>query len=154
MNGEVGWYIGPSLYYYRYVKCFFPRTREERDCNTVQFFLHEITFPRVGLTDYLKQAAIDLILILSHPPVTIVPSLKAGDPTRNALLQIAGLLKRIEDILEPQAPEELENVPLLRVKARPKLIHHTKNTSTLYLIPIEEEDDISIAKDPINYSQI
>jgi len=70
------------------------------------------------------------------------------------LLQIAGLLKRIEDILELQAPEELENVPLLRVKARPKLTHQTKNTSTPYLIPIEEEKDISIAKDPINHSQI
>lgn len=92
LNGEQGWYVGPSLSHYHCVQCYFPRTRDVRDCDTVEFFPHAIPFPRVTLNDHLKQAATDIISILSNPPSTTVPSLLAGDETNQALLEIATLL--------------------------------------------------------------
>ena len=38
LNGEVGWYVGPSMHHYRCVKIYFPRTKTTRDCDTVTFF--------------------------------------------------------------------------------------------------------------------
>ena len=51
LNREVGWYVGPSLNYYSCLKYFFPRTREERDYDTVEFFPYEVAFPRVMVKD-------------------------------------------------------------------------------------------------------
>lgn len=53
------------------------------------------------LADFLKQAAEDIITILTTPPSTTTPSLQAGDPVRNALLTLATQLKRIDTIPEP-----------------------------------------------------
>ena len=33
-NGEKGWTTGPSQEHYRYIRCFFTKTRAERDVNT------------------------------------------------------------------------------------------------------------------------
>ena len=63
-----------------------------------QFFPHDIPFPAITTDDYLKQAAEDIITILTAPPSPTTPSLSAGDPVRNALLEIATQLKRIEAI--------------------------------------------------------
>ena len=98
LNGEQGWYVGPAPNHYRCVKCYFPKTRSTRVCETVTFFPHEIPFPQVRLQDHLKQAAEDIITILTQPPKNTVPSLRAGDPVRNALLDIAAQLKRVDDI--------------------------------------------------------
>ena len=98
LNGEVGWYIGPALDHYRCVTCYFPRTRTTRVCETVTFIPHDIPFPKVTLKDHLQQAAEDIIKILTHPPAPTVPSLEAGDPVRNALLDIAQQLKRVDAI--------------------------------------------------------
>jgi len=38
LNGEVGWYVGPSMHHYRCIKCYFLKTREERHCDMVDFF--------------------------------------------------------------------------------------------------------------------
>ena len=38
LNGEVGWYVGPALNHYRYLKYYFSRARETRACDTVEFF--------------------------------------------------------------------------------------------------------------------
>jgi len=94
LNTEVEWYVDSSINNYRCIKYFFPGIIEERDCNTVEYFSHEVPFPNVRLTDYLKQVAIDTILILSYSP-----SLQVGDSTRNALIQFATLLKRTQPIL-------------------------------------------------------
>ncbi len=37
--------------------------------------------------------------MLTSPPSTTTPSLQAGDPTRNALLDIATSLNRVENII-------------------------------------------------------
>ena len=54
LNGEVGWYVGPSMQHYRCVQCYFPRTKQIRDCDTVTFFPTNVPFPQVKLVDFLK----------------------------------------------------------------------------------------------------
>ena len=93
LNGEQGWYVGPALDHYRCVTCYFPRTRTTRICKTVTFLPHEVPFPEIKLQDLLKQAAEDIIAILSQPPSTTAPSLKVGDPVFNDLLDIAMQLR-------------------------------------------------------------
>ena len=86
LNGEKGWYVGPSMNHYRCVKCYFPRTRSIRDCDTVAFLSTTVPFLEIKLDDFLRQAASDIITILTQPPSTSVPSLHVGDPVRNASL--------------------------------------------------------------------
>ena len=47
LNGEIGWYVGPSMLHCRCVNCYFPRIKTPRDCDTVTFFPKEIPFPEV-----------------------------------------------------------------------------------------------------------
>ena len=101
LNGEVGWYVGPSMHHYLCVKFYFPRTEQIRDCDTVTFFPTNVPFPQVKLVAFLKQAATDIITILTSPPSTTTPSLEAGDPVRNVLLTLATQLHRIDTIPEP-----------------------------------------------------
>ena len=89
LNGEIGWCVDPAIQYYRCALCYFLKTRSTRVCDTVMFFPKSIIFPQVNLTDFLKQAASDIVNILSKPPSYNVPSLKAGDPVRNALFTLA-----------------------------------------------------------------
>ena len=93
LHGEVGWYVGPALNHYQCVTCYFPKTRSTRVCDTVTFLPTNIKFPEVRLVDHLKQAATDIVTILTHPPSTTVPSLYAGHPVRNTLLDIATIKK-------------------------------------------------------------
>jgi hypothetical protein len=75
-----------------------PATRSVVTSDTVLFFPHEIQFPAVKIDDFLRQAATDLISILTNPPPSTVPSLEAGDTTKNALLKLALLLNPSDDI--------------------------------------------------------
>jgi hypothetical protein len=93
-NGDEGWYIGPALKHYRCVNCYYPCTGSTRVTDTVVFFPKHVKFPAVGINDFLKQAAQDIVSILTKPPPSTVPSLTAGDDTNNALLQLADLLNR------------------------------------------------------------
>ena len=111
-HGRDAWYIGPSLEHYRCVKCFVTDTRKELDCDTVSFFPKTIPFPAIKTDDFLRQAALDIISILSEPPSSTVPSLEAGDETRNALLKIATALNRIETLPELEIPNEPIHPPL------------------------------------------
>ena len=75
MHGEEGWTVGPAMEHYRCIRCYFPKTRSERNTNTVTFFPKQIPFPEIKLDVFLKQAAIDLISFLTTPPSTTTPSL-------------------------------------------------------------------------------
>ena len=86
LNGEVKWYVGPSMNQYICIHCYFPRTRTPRDCDTVTFPPKHIPFPQVKLKDLLHQSSKDIISILTAPPSTTTPSLVVGDPVRNTLL--------------------------------------------------------------------
>ena len=89
LNGEVGWYVGPAMNHYRCVEMYFPRTRTTRNCDTVTFLPHAIPFPEVKFRDLLIQAASDIVTSLINPPLTTIPTLQAGDPVQNALLELA-----------------------------------------------------------------
>ena len=79
-------------------KFFFPKTRSERDLETVEFSPHEIPFQKTNTDDFVRQLATDIIIKLTSPPSTTTISLQAGDETRNGLLQLAELLNRTEKI--------------------------------------------------------
>jgi hypothetical protein len=70
----------------------------------VTFFPSNIPFPDIRLDDFLRQAANDIITILTQPQSPTTPTLQAGDPVRNALLTLATQLKRIDNIPEPLPP--------------------------------------------------
>ena len=57
-----------------------------------------VPFPKVTIEDFLKQAATDIVQILSQPPSSGVPTLEAGSSTRNELLKLADILQRAEKI--------------------------------------------------------
>jgi len=138
LNGEVGWYVGPSMHHYRCVQCYFPRPRDVRDCDTVEFFPHSIPFPEVKLKDHLKQAATDIVTLLTQPPSFTVPSLQERDPTRNALLTSAQILNTSDIIPEtmstpdnttnavspPRVSRILSKVPLPRMPPDASLQQH------------------------------
>ena len=69
----------------------------------------------MSLDDFFRQAATYIISILTAPPSTTAPSLKACDPTRNALLEIATVLNRAEKLPETISPPT-PYVPPQRVK--------------------------------------
>jgi hypothetical protein len=124
LNGETGWYVGPSLNHYRCVQCYFPRTRTVRDCDTVTFFPSNIPFPDIRLDDFLRQAASDIITILTQPQSPTTPTLQAGDPVRNALLTLATQLKRIDNIPEPLPPPVIIGL-VKELQSRQNLSHRT-----------------------------
>ena len=110
-HGKEAWYIGPSFDHYRCVKCFVTDTRKELDSDTVVFFPKHIKFPAVTTDDFLRQAALDIVSILTNPPPATVPMLQAGDDTRNALLEIASTLKRITKY--PSLPSTVSPIPTI-----------------------------------------
>ena len=123
-NGEDGWTIGPSTEHYRCIRCYFPKTRSERNVKTVTFFPHKINFPTVTTDDFLRQATTDIVKLLTTPLSGIGPTLAAGDDTSNAILKIARLLNRSDKI-----PKSLPPVPPNPVSAPRVLPIVTQNVS-------------------------
>ena len=91
VHREDGWYIGTSLEHYRCVKCYVPSNNAIRDVDTVKLFPTQITFLSITTEDYFNQSAKDMLSILQITP-SVVPSLKYGDRTKNALIKTAELL--------------------------------------------------------------
>ena len=58
------------------------------------------------LEDFLRQTATDLVHLLKNPPSSIVPGLQAGDPTYNALRDIAAIFN------QSKALPDLHQTPL------------------------------------------
>ena len=111
-HGQEGWYIGPALDHYRNILAYFPDTRSEKYTDTVTFLPHSIPIPTITMEDYLLQAVDDIISILKSPSPTILPTLKKGNATRNAILEIATMLKTA---LAPPSPLPTTSVPEPRV---------------------------------------
>jgi hypothetical protein len=98
LNGANGFYVGSALSHYRCIRCYFPKSKSERVCNTVQFIPNVIPILQTKIDDYLRQAAGDIVSILQKPPSTTYPSLQAGDPVRNALHELAIQLNRAQPL--------------------------------------------------------
>ena len=93
------------------MKYYFPKTRSERDTDTVEFFPYEILFPKVTADDFLRQSATYIIRLLTAPPSSTTLSLQAGAATRNGLLQLAELLNRTEKIPNLIPPHPNQDTP-------------------------------------------
>ena len=68
-----------------------------------------VPFSQVKADDFLKQAALDIISILTNPHSTTTITLAAGDETHNTLLKVAHALKRAEQL--PSLPNEQPSTP-------------------------------------------
>ena len=63
-NGEDAWHIVPSLSHYRCVNYYFLDTRVTRDVDTIECLPSTVPFPKVNLSDFLKQTVGDIVHIL------------------------------------------------------------------------------------------
>ena len=101
---EECWYVGPDLDHYRCMKCYFPNTRMTRVVDTLTIFTASIPFPKVTTENFIKQAALDIVYILTNPPLSFPTSLQAGDPLKNALLKIVDALHQTVEFPVLQHP--------------------------------------------------
>ena len=76
------------------------KNKNEKTSRHDDFLSNSHTFPKSKIKDFLRQAATDMITMLTDSPSTTAPSLQAVDPIRNGLLQLAKLLKRVENITD------------------------------------------------------
>ena len=108
-NGEEGWTVGSSMEHYRCIEYYFPSTQSQQHVDTVTFFPKHITFPKISIDEFLRQATMNIVTILTATPSNIALSLQASDPVCNALLGIATLLNRTDrlPILTPSANKKL-----------------------------------------------
>ena len=133
-NREEAWYIGPSMEHYRCVNCYFPNTKTTRDVDTVTFFPTTVPFPKVNLEAFLRQAASDIVSLLQNPPSTTTPSLPAGDDIQNALLQLATIIHRTDDLTSPiiQQSTVLQSPPRmdknLNSQSTPRVVDKLNNS--------------------------
>lgn len=82
--------------------CYLPKIRSARQVDTLTFFPHTVPFPEVTTEDFLKQAVLHILSILSNQPTSLRISLEVGDSTKNALLQIVEALGTV--VSAPKSP--------------------------------------------------
>ena len=87
---------------------FFPYTRSIRNVDTVTIIPVVVPFPQVKTKDFLKQAALNIISILSNPPSTTSVTLEAGEETKNTILKVTQALQHVEEI--PKLSKNSSNV--------------------------------------------
>ena len=66
---------------------FYHNIRSE--CWYCGIFPKQIDFIVVKIDDFITKSAEDIIEIIANPPAPTIPSLEAGDETKNALLILA-----------------------------------------------------------------
>ena len=123
-----GWYVGPSTEHYRCFKCYKPLTKEVVISDTVQLIEENIPLPVAKLDDYLRQAVDDILSILKQPQATTLPFLQYGNDTKNAIVKVAGLLKKAvqrptNDNTLPRVKSEVSTIKDVNVDDIPPPIH-------------------------------
>ena len=132
-NGKEGWYIGHSPNHYRCMQCYIPTTRAEINADTIVFFPKVVDFPTVNIDSFLRQAATDIITLLTNPPTkTPLPSLEAGNSTRNAILQLATILGR-----NPLQDETMNTAKCITLKEASTTSPHTINNISHQSTPLD-----------------
>jgi hypothetical protein len=139
-HGVDAWYVGPSIEHYRCYKCYVPSSSGVRDALTVDWFPHNVPFPKVTTDDYLRQTATDMLTLLQDK-TTPIPSLTYGSNVTNAYIQIAQILKRATAFpapvpLPPAAEQRVVASPIVappaaeqRVLAQPPISPVPANSS-------------------------
>jgi hypothetical protein len=137
-HGIDGWYVGPSIDHYRCHKCYIPSTFGVRDALTIDWFPHNVPFPKVTADEYLRQTANDMLMLIQEKTTHPIPSLTYGSNITNAYIQIAQILKQATappgavptpdpaseprvPLITPPAPEQrvLVPAPALPVSTKP-----------------------------------
>ena len=77
-----------------------------RRCRYNHIYTQGGTLPRGQNRWFLKQAALDIIFILTNPPSSIMINLEVGDIPKKALLKTAHVLQRITTISHLHNPTE------------------------------------------------
>jgi hypothetical protein len=88
-HGVDGWYVGPSIEHYRCHKCYIPSTFGVRNALTVDWFPHNVQFPKVTADEYIRQTANDMLTLIQDKTTRPIPSLTYGSNITNAYIQIA-----------------------------------------------------------------
>ena len=131
-HGKEAWYIGPAMKHYRCITGYIPSTMRERISDTVEYFPHDIPFPKFDQADYLRQAALDILSILKSPQ-PVLKFLPNNNKNEKAIELAAKVLQRAtaktppiivppEPIAQPAIPtsqpqkETLNNATLPRVE--------------------------------------
>ena len=93
----------------------FPPLHPPGTQHTDEFFPNYFNFPKVTDSTYLRQAAEDIISILSNKHATSLhPSLSFGSPILNSYLQVAHILQlavQTPPTPPPQTPQDLVKLP-------------------------------------------
>ena len=145
-HGQDGWYIGPAMDYYRNITAYFPKLRTEKVTDTVTFIPHDVPIPTITLSDFLLQAVEDIITILQTPGDQLSPTLKMGDNTRNALLEIATTLKTlVQPPASTPSPSTTSVVPL--TESRVVAPQHLTVSQSRVALPQDTTPVSSIATD-------
>jgi len=140
LNGEVDWYVDLALKYYQCIECYFPKSRDVRNCDIVEFIPHSIPFPKVKLKDFLVQSAEDIITLLTHPPSNTTLSLEARDPVRNALLELVTQLKRIDQLPDSVDHSTISDALSPRMQSNKTIITTSLQNSGPHIIPCDPDD--------------
>ena len=74
-NSKIAWYVGPSINYYRCMKCYISSSRQEVDADTLTFIPHTIPIPETTTEDFIRRAVSDISTLLSNPPKETAPIL-------------------------------------------------------------------------------
>ena len=98
--------------HHRCHKTYIPKTRSERDTNTVTFLPHKGSIPIFTQQDHLRQAIDDILHILKNPTPAI-PSFLVGDDTSNAICLESEIFNKnmqqssITESIDPKLQEKI-----------------------------------------------
>ena len=89
-HGQVGWYIGPEIHYYKCHKTYIIKTSAENISDTIEFFPTSFPMPKLSAADAAIHAANLLIEALNMPhPMS---------PLNNFPIQQQQALRKLADI--------------------------------------------------------
>jgi len=89
-HGVDGWYIGPALELYRCFKVWIWDTRNERVCDTLEWFPSKVTLPLASSINLIIVAANNIVHALNHPPAgsPLAPLANSGVKTLRNIAEI------------------------------------------------------------------
>jgi hypothetical protein len=91
---------------------------------TINWFPHNVPFPKVTANEYLRQTANDMLTLIHDKTTRPIPSLTYGSNITNAYIQIAKILKRATTPpLPPPVPAPEPSVQLIPPPAPEQRVH-------------------------------
>jgi hypothetical protein len=147
LHGVDGWYVGPSIEHYRCHKCYIPSTFGVCDALTIDWFPHNVPFPKVTADEYLHQTANDMLTLIQDKTTHPIPFLTYGSNITNAYIQIAQILKRATaPPLPAPDPAPEPRVPLITPPAAPE--QRVLVPALILPVPIQHQPALPVPTEP------